>query len=161
MGKITQEMVFQAKQSISQQSPRELQTPSDINEISIYQDEIAPAEIIAYETTKIQVAFPKINTAFTAILSERLVANGFTTQRLIDAVSYLIDNFKYQTPSIADIINFDRKVKLYSYNEVVEFVTSDKGTFDDFYKHWIGETLYWVKKSDAENNNLVKYLNKK
>lgn len=132
--------------------------PNKLSEITIYQGETASPLVLAQETAKIRVLFPKVDELYTAILIERLIVNGFTEKRVKDAIAYLIDNFKYQVPSVADIISFDKKIKLYSYNEVAEMVTENKATFNDFYKHWVGDTLYRVKKTDAEESGLTKYL---
>lgn len=115
--------------------------------------------VIAQESAKIQVAFPKLDKLFFTVLTERLIKNGFTENRLRDAIGYLLDNFKYQTPTIADIINFDKKIKIYSHHEVELLIQEDKARFDDFYRHWVGNTLYRVKKTEADFYNLTPFLN--
>lgn len=128
------------------------------HEISIYHGEIANPTIIAQQSAKIQVAFPNLDKLFFTILTERVIKNGFTEQRLKDATEYLIDNFKYPKPSIAEIINFDKKLKLYSHNEVVILIEEDKARFEDFHRHWIGDVMYRVKKSEVEMFGLERYL---
>lgn len=80
--------------------------------------------------------------------------NKFTDQRLKDAVGYLIDNFQYKKPNIADLIRFDKRVKLWSYNEVCNLVSKQEGTFDDFVKYKKNETLFWIKRTDKEQFNI-------
>jgi len=126
--------------------------------ISIYTGAPATPMEIASETAKIAVSFPSLDKRFFTILAERLIRNNYTIDRLKDAVAYLIDNFHYQKPSIADIISFDKKVKLYSYNEVLVLIDQNKARFEDFYRHWVGDVLYRVKKSEAETLNLTPYL---
>lgn len=121
--------------------------------------ETAHPQVIAAETAKIIVSFPQLDKLFFTVLAERLIKNGFTEQRLKDAVGYLIDNFKYPRPTIADIINFDKKVKLISQIELLNLVSDNKASLDDYYKHWINGELYRVKKSEAEMYNLKDYLN--
>lgn len=72
-----------------------------------------------------------------------------TEQRLSDAIGYILDTFKYQRPSVADIIGYDRRIRLYSHNEVCELVMKGE-RFSDFEKHWIGETLFRIRKTDCE-----------
>jgi hypothetical protein len=129
------------------------------NEISVYCGELIQPIVIAKETAKMQVAFPKLDTLFFTVLTERIIKNNFTEKRLNDAVGYLMDNFKYQTPTIADIISFDKKVKIYSHNEVEILINENKARFDDFYKHWIDGILYRVKKTESDFYGLTKYLN--
>lgn len=92
------------------------------------------------------VAFPKMENEFFNLLSERVRANKFTTKRLNDAINHLIDNFNYKELNIADIIKFDKKVKLYSYNDVCKMVSKGEASFTDFAIKEIDGTHYRVKK---------------
>ena len=150
-------LVLQVKQNFLQPLQTELSTQCS-NEISIYLGEIANPTIIAQQSAKIQVAFPNLDKLFFTILTERLIKNGFTAQRFKDATEYLIDHFKYPKPSIAEIINFDKKLKLYSHNEVEILINEDKARFDDFHRHWINGVMYRVKKSEVEMFGLERYL---
>jgi len=138
---------------------QELKLQRQTLEISVYQGVPASGLVIARETAKMQVAFPKLESTFVAVLTERIIKNNFTEQKVKDAISYLMDNFHYQTPTIADVISFDKKIKLWSYEDVCEAVSQNKTSFDSFYKHWVGDTLYRVKKSEADTFGLAKYLN--
>ena len=94
-------------------------------EISLYQDKQAQPQLIATELAKLKAAFPAIEMSFISVLSERLQANGFTEQRLKDAISTVIDKFRYQKPNISDIIGFDKVARLYTWNEA--FMEVEKG----------------------------------
>lgn len=83
---------------------------------------------------------------FFDILSERIVANNFTEERLKDAVNSVIDNFQYKELNISDVIRFDKKEKLYTYQEVANLVTQGKASFDDFDKREIDGKIYRVRK---------------
>jgi hypothetical protein len=121
-------------------------------EISIYSGELT-AKCIATESKKIQSAFPSLPKTFFDLLSERIVLNNFSDERLKAAVGYLLDNFKYPTPTIADIISFDKRVKLYSYSDVLESL--DKGRiWSDFIKILRNEKIFWIKKTDQEQFNI-------
>lgn len=93
-------------------------------------------------------AFPKHEAGFFKLLTERVVANGFTAKRLNDAVNYLVDNFQYKELNISDIIKFDKKVKLYTYNEVCSMVTRGEATFEDFSLKEIDGKVFRIKKTD-------------
>lgn len=112
------------------------------------------------QQANMQAAFPKLDRPFFTLLTERLIANNFTEQRLRDSIGYLLDNFKYQAPNIADIINFDKKLKLYSHNEVIILIEDDRARFEDFHRHWIGDTMYRVKKTEVEMYGLERFLKK-
>ena len=102
--------------------PRESkgQMPSvqqESKEVSIYTGELTP-KCIAVEMKKLGgVAFPDLDPEFLNVLTERVVENGFTNERLQDAVGELIDTFQYKRPSVANIINYDKRMRLYSHSE--------------------------------------------
>jgi len=126
-----------------------------LSEISLYSDNIAKPEIIATELAKLKSAFPNMESAFVSVLSERVSVNGMSEKRLKDAIGYVIDTFKYQKPNISDIVGYDRRIKLYNYTEVCNVVNKGEGQFSDFEKHWIGETLFRVLKSDCAKFNFI------
>lgn len=121
-------------------------------EISIYKGELSP-NVIAEQTLKLTTVFPALRDEFINVLIERIVANGFTNERLIDAVDNLIDNFKYPNPSIADIVGFDCRIKLYSHSDYCNEISSKKAIDADFCQHRIEDKLFWVKISDCERYN--------
>lgn len=90
----------------------------------------------------------KDNVDFFNLLSERVVANGFSNERLKDAINHILDNFQYKELVISDIIKFDRKVKLYTYSEVVSMVTKGLATWSDFEIREINGNHFRVKKAD-------------
>ena len=84
---------------------------------------------------------------FFNVLAERLIANGFTDQRLTDAVNNLIDNFKFKELNIADIVKFDKKMKLYNYKEACKLVTEDGFEFGkDLQRISMDDNTYWIMK---------------
>lgn len=88
------------------------------NEISIYAGELATKEQIKSEVKKLIAAFPEVTSDFIILLAERISDNKFTAQRVKDAINHIIDNSPYKRPAIADIISFDRKVKLFTHSEI-------------------------------------------
>ena len=118
--------------------------------VSLYRDaEPSPAEI-AVSMKRLQVAFPKMEPAFFNLLAERIMGNGFTSERLKDAVNHVLDNFQYKELNISDIIRFDRRVRLYTHNEVSRMVTEGKAAFSDFEIREIGGTYYRILRTDLE-----------
>jgi hypothetical protein len=88
------------------------------SEISIYDGATATGVEMESEVQKLMAAFPEVTNDFLIILIDRLIDNGFTKERVQDAISKTIDTNPYRRPSIADIISYDKKVKLYTYSEV-------------------------------------------
>ena len=99
---------------------------------------------------KLQSAFPKQNKEFFNVLAERLIANGFTDERLADAVNNVIDNFQYKELNIADIVSFDKKIKLYTYSEACSMVTKDGYEFGkDLVRTEMENGVYWIIKNNT------------
>jgi hypothetical protein len=119
-----------------------------LNEITIYEDDIATINTIAKEVVKLKKSFPQMEQGAIEILTERLLANGFTEQRLKDAIADVIDNFKYKIPNIADIIQFDKRVKLYTYNEAYMEIEKGAAVWEDFRIIERNETKYRIKLKD-------------
>ncbi len=96
--------------------------------MSVYRGELT-REGVREIGSKLRIAFPKLfkgktlqeQSQFMMLLTERLVAGGFTDERFLDAVNYVIDTFTSWTgePSIGDFVSFDRRVKLYTPQELM------------------------------------------
>ncbi|MDD5013700.1 MAG: hypothetical protein PHW73_01185 [Atribacterota bacterium] len=79
-------------------------------------------ETVIEQGKRIKAAFPSLPKFFYDILWDRLKAHNFNDDRLISAVDYLIDNCIYPVPTIANLITFDKRVKLYTYQELSKMV---------------------------------------
>ena len=128
--------------------PARLKRTPEGTEISLYEGGMLTERTLAIYLKKLREAFPRQTDTFFDILTERIIANGFSDQRLADAVNNVIDNFRYKELSVADIIQHDKRVKLYTYPEVVAMVTAWQAAFDDFEIREINGKTYRVKKSD-------------
>lgn len=130
-------------------SGKELQEASQKTaEISLYAGGFLTDRGVAVNLKKLKEAFPRMQPSFFNILSERLIANGFTDSRVTDAVNNVIDNFEYKELNISDVIKFDKKVKIYTHSEATILVTSGRATFDDFEKRNVNGITYRILKSD-------------
>lgn len=65
------------------------------------------------------------------ILSQRIIARKMTARQLTDAVNNLIDNYRYPIPTIAEVIGFDKKVKVYTHQDVVKSI-QEGFTFENY-----------------------------
>ncbi len=120
-------------------------TPLCPTELSLYDDALATPAEIENECTRLRVAYPNIQREFLVVLIQRVVAKGFTKGRLIDSIDNLIDNFKYPHPTVADVISWDRKIKLYSHQEVVDGLSTG-WTFDKYEMIDINGEKRWIRK---------------
>ena len=119
------------------------------NEVSLYRGSLSDIGI-AKNMRKLQSAFPKQNKEFFNVLAERLIANGFTDERLTDAVNNVIDNFQYKELNVSDIVQFDKKIKLYTYSEACRMVTKDGYEFGkDLVRTEMENGVYWIIKNNT------------
>jgi hypothetical protein len=125
---------------------RNSQTGSD--ELSLYTDREAVLSDITVQMARLKVSFPKMEGSFFNILAERILSNKFTVHRLKDAVNQIIDNFQYRELTVSDIIRFDKRIKLYTYNEVCNLITKGQASFDEFEVREIDGCHYRIKKTD-------------
>jgi len=106
---------------LSEQSVSTFQLKECNNEISTYKGPLTGRALFR-EIAKIQAAFSALPKEFYDILSSRLADNGFTDERLKDAVNNVIDTCLYPTPTIAQFISFDKRIKVHKYPEIVKMV---------------------------------------
>lgn len=116
--------------------------------VSLYNGRSADPNEIAVGMKRLKVAFPKMDNAFFNLLAERVMDNGFSSERLKHAINHVLDHFQYKELNISDIIRFDKRVRLYSYNEVCILVSKGLASFTDFEKREINGTVYRVLKSE-------------
>ena len=127
----------------------------DEKTLSIYQDSLT-MECVKFNCAKILTAFKGLDTNFTNLLAESLKRNGFTDQRLTDAVNYVIDNCPYPSPSIAEFVKFDKSVKVYSYEEMLKLGYGTEG-FKKVRLNADQVKPLWVTTSDYEKYDLNKF----
>lgn len=127
-----------------------MRTKSDgTKSVSLYVADNLSDVGIAKNLKKLQIAFPKQSVEFFNVLAERLIANGFTDERIKDAVNHIIDSFQYKELNISDIIKFDKRIKLYSHSDICNEIHNNRVSFSDFEKYKkVGKKQFWVKKAD-------------
>lgn len=116
--------------------------------VSVYQDAIATDKEIAGAMQMLSIAFPVDGDragGFYLLLAKRIKANGFTGRRLADAVAWLLDNRKYKTITIADVIGYDKRQELLTYSECL-FRLAKRGTWNFEFVGEIEGKRYWREK---------------
>lgn len=100
--------------------------------LSVYNDEPLTKGTAKDQFARIKKAFgDKIKNGFFEELSEALRRNGFTNRKLIDAVNNHIDNDQF--PSVANIINHDKRIKLFTHHEFLEETKHDSVEYRKMY----------------------------
>lgn len=89
------------------------------NELSLYKGDLTPI-IVLREIARAKAAFPALPNTFFDILRDRINANKFSDERFTDSVNNVIDTCPYPTPTIANFISFDKRIKINSYEEMMK-----------------------------------------
>lgn len=102
---------------------------TDTASISMYSGgEKATENDVMVAGTNLMSAFPQTVTKPWLVQMMRLaLSSGITKQRIQDSVDNIIMHHRYPTLTIADVLDFDVRLKLYSYREVRRM----DGKFDD------------------------------
>ncbi len=111
-------------------------------------------ETVAKGVAKIKAAFPTLSPEFYLLFISRVKDKGFTDERLTDAVNHVIDNCQYPTPTLANFLSFDKRIKVISYDELCDLVGSQKASFNSYSAIIINEKRFYVRNSDKELYNL-------
>lgn len=91
---------------------------SDKTEASLYgQGKVSP-ECLALNIVRIKDSFPKLGNGWYRQLEHFLDSENFTDQRLNDAVENLIKTSVYPEPTIANILGYDKKIKIFTWDEL-------------------------------------------
>jgi hypothetical protein len=90
-------------------------------EVSLYNGSLSTPCVIQ-NIKRIKSAFPSLPEGFYEIFAERIIDCVFTDERLDDAVNNVIDNCVYPTPTIAQFISFDKRVKVFKYPDIIKMI---------------------------------------
>lgn len=109
---------------------------------------------------RIKSSFPNLGTEFYNVLLERVRDLKISDDRLVASVKNVIDNCEYPTPTIAQFIKFDKKIKLYNFVQMQKLNNelSGKG-FNHYSSIKVGwsEKPMWASNNDIEQYNLTRF----
>ena len=115
--------------------------------LSVYQKGDLTPETMAKCAMRLMKAFPEITRDWLDLLLERAKENGFSDQRLTDAVNHCIDTYVYgRLPNIANIIGFDKRIDFVTATELDKQWKYDPNIFA---KHELIVKNWYVKKELA------------
>ena len=108
---------------------------------------------------KLKESFPGLHEGFFIVLSDRLKEKGFTDLRLMDSINNLIDTCPYPTPSIANIISWDKQINLYTYDEMLKMNDNGMKPFEYHKRVFVSKIPLWARIDDIEKFNILTKLN--
>ena len=114
----TKEAVEQLTKKLQTSGLTSLQKKADCYEISIYIGE-STVKGRATAVSFIKDAFPSLDVGFHKILAQRVTQLEISDERFVDAVNYVIDNCVYPTPTIANFISYDKKIRSLNYAQLI------------------------------------------
>lgn len=87
------------------------------------------------------------------LLKDRFKENKFTDERLKDSINHVIDTYEGwdKLPNIANFIQYDKKVKAFTYEQVIEHNHKFPGSMKYFRQLKNGK---WARVEDIEQYKL-------
>jgi hypothetical protein len=134
-------------------------------ELSLYSYGKVTTAVFIECVSEIKKSFPKLPNGWYDVLEKMLDEEKFSNERFIDATKSLIKNCVYPEPTIANIIGYDKTIKVYTYNDLLEhskdFAPSTRSeylnTFDRI--QYYGE-LRFARKEEISRFNLPRWIKK-
>lgn len=124
-------------------------------EVSLYgseQTEIGQTKAVG----KIKKAFPSLPVGFYETLLDRVRDLKISDDRLIASINYVIDNCEYPTPTIAQFVKYDKKVKLLTYDQYTK--AQDKKNYRAVKIGDLPKPM-WASLNDIKQFNLKPFKN--
>ena len=130
------------------------------NKMSVYSGDLNLKTVLE-QNKNIAQAFPQLPAGFYVILAERLRERKFTDQRLIDAVSHVIDTCPYPIPTVANFLSYDRCIDLLNHSDLMDMLKDDIHVFDRYEPVKIPglEKARYARKEDIITYRLEKWNN--
>jgi hypothetical protein len=127
------------------------------NQLSIYGLGEVSALTLAACVSEIKKAFPELPNGWYDVLEKMLDGEGFTNERLIDATKALIRTCPYPKPTIANLIGFDKRVKVYTYPELLEHKKDSSAIERREYLESFGRINFFGMLRFAKNDDIKLY----
>jgi hypothetical protein len=130
---------------------------SDSCELSMYSDTLTPKGT-ATALKRLKNAFPDLGDNFHDVLGERIIEKGFTDKQFMDAVNNVVDNCIYPTPTIAQFLSFDSRVKVLNYEQYLKKNDELHGQASRFYKSVFVpgyDKPFWAHENDINKFSLT------
>ena len=128
--------------------------------LSIYSGE-RTKKGVADVTAKIVKAFPGWSEDQTEILKDRFAENGFTDQRMMDAVNHVIDTYEGygKIPNIANFVQYDKRYQVYTYSQICTAHDKSELVMSDYEPIDLGhDKPRFAKSDDVSKYNLKKWM---
>jgi len=129
---------------------------NDSYELSIYESEPPTQQGLIAAMKKLKSAFPALEKEFYEILADRARENKICDSRLLASVNHVIDTCVYPTPTIANFTSYDKRVRLFTYEQYVRLINENKAAGRIYRAVFVNgqQTPMWAHVNDIEKYNL-------
>ena len=124
--------------------------------LSIYKDNLLEVETYQVGKELLKSRFNNIDEKMQIILLDRVKEHGFTNERFMDAIKFVIDTSKYPSMTIADILQFDNVLNLRTWIQVAKEEKDFGHTIWQYYKPVeVKGICYYVHIYELEKYNIT------
>jgi len=127
--------------------------------MSIYKQGSVSADVLGSGIKTIANAFPELPKGWYDVLKDMMKDEGFDNERFSAAVKNLVKNCIYPKPTIANMLSYDKTVKIFNYIELLEHTENySPQTREEYLNSYDKVDFYGVlkyaKKEDVVRFNL-------
>jgi len=148
----------QAGKELQTQRPKSLVKINNRYALDVYRDPLTP-EGLAKASLNIQNAFPELPDEFYLVLFERIKQLNKGDSWMMDAVNNVIDNCIYPRPTVANFLSWDKKVELFTYDQMLAKNDKMQGIFKLYTSIKIDglKQPLWASNQDVEKYKLTPF----
>lgn len=125
-----------------------IQQEGDCYVMSTYTGELTN-QGMAKAVSDIKKSFPTLDEGFYEVFLDMIKSSKFDDERLIDAVTHVIATCVYPQPTIAQFISFDRKIKMWTYAQMIDETDRNQTVFKQRTPVKIDGQTFYVMLEDA------------
>jgi hypothetical protein len=104
---------------------------------------------------QLRAAFPKLEDAWFDLLTTKMKEKKFTQQQFHDAIDNVITNCKYPTPQIADLLNYQKGVRLITRERFLQETKDETPLFkSNFLAIDVDGQLFYANKNELLRNKI-------
>jgi hypothetical protein len=102
--------------------------------------------VLAWAVNRLRDCYPETSSGVFDVIIERIKANHWGDERIRDAIDHLVETHVYATINPANILSWDKRKKLLSYNDMIDEVNKyGESVWKKYEVIEIKGKRYWLK----------------
>lgn len=146
--------IRQQQKGLPQLFRQDVTVRPELQEISLYCFGSISEDCFIAQTERLAKAYPDLDDNFFQELDLATEQKGWDDRKFTDAVTNLIHTFEYKTPNLANLINYDLKIKFYTYDEILAQVIPGVDVFSFYKVVDLDGEMFYIKKAEYIKHNL-------